>query len=149
MAVYEVFLALGFDVSIRSILDIKENEFDYLQEYFEERESEFGEEHPYKGKDVVAEGLRELELSETYMGDSYGQLDVIESWGGEWLKINWLTNPNDGNVGLIYKAVGTSFEFIAKKVFKLTMSLAGQPSGSGPCLYSRCNHHLHSIGIKI
>lgn len=92
MAVYSVFLALGLSMDIRPILDLKDNWF-FGRRYKRER-----------GLDFVGDQLKPIETTETG-GYEEGYEEVLDSFKGGWLKINWLTEPVSNNVGFVHLTV--------------------------------------------
>lgn len=97
MAVYSVFLALGLNISIRPVLELDEEE---LMGYYDD---ELEDKH-FPENNFVASKLKPLVVSDVG-GDGSDIVKTIESFGGEWLDVNWLNSAKHENIGFVHLKV--------------------------------------------
>ncbi|KAJ4299289.1 hypothetical protein N0V90_004533 [Kalmusia sp. IMI 367209] len=100
MAVYSVFLALGLNVCIRPVLDL------FPSEFFREWEwAKSYEQDECADKDFIGLGLKELQVSEIGILEEPPE-NILGYWGGDWLKVNWLTQPTKKNINFVHLTYG-------------------------------------------
>jgi hypothetical protein len=134
MAVYSIFLALGLKISVRPILDHKDNEqFDSYKECLEERlYMKYYKHHPRPNYDYDPNGSSSYSpvpdllattyipfLEESYIGRKLGDVLVTmaggesdnykrlcEAWDGDLRKVNWLTEPRWRETAIAHMTYG-------------------------------------------
>jgi hypothetical protein len=130
MAVYSVFLALGLQISIRQILDIREDYYpgfdEELSSYAEDPglileenlgnyEIERIEEYKkFMGKSFLSHNLYEVHVTETG-GNEEHTSEILEELDGEWANVLWLTKPRHTNVQLAHLTVRLNFALYRNK----------------------------------
>ncbi|KAF1969278.1 hypothetical protein BU23DRAFT_591683 [Bimuria novae-zelandiae CBS 107.79] len=111
MAVYSVFLAIGLHISVRPVL-----EFSLRDEYddYYDMDDEDPATDDCAEKNFIGRQLKSLVVSDAG-GYEESRKEVLESYGGEWLNVNWLTNAKHKNIGYVHMAYGneasTSFKY--------------------------------------
>jgi hypothetical protein len=117
MAVYSIFVALGLETTVRPVLEHDERWFeDEELDEMDESEDESISATNIFDRAFVRDDLTEVVTSYEggYDGDSYR--DIIESFHGREMRVNWLTHlkKQNRNIGMVHLTV-CSLPNIVKK----------------------------------
>jgi hypothetical protein len=102
MAVYSIFKALGLQVVVRPIFDLKNNWYFGLEKQ-DKYEGEVSRQL-HKDLDFVGRNMGGVQTTEIG-GEDSGPAEVLSEVDGDWYKIEWLTRPMWKSTGLVHLTV--------------------------------------------
>lgn len=106
MAIYSVLFSLGLEIEIRPVLNVEpEDEYDEYDEY-----SDTTCQDDRHDMNFIARQLKPIQISEVG-GCEESQREIVEEYGGEWLKVNWLNQPQHKGIGYVHLTVGESARY--------------------------------------
>ncbi|KAJ4356849.1 uncharacterized protein N0V89_004886 [Didymosphaeria variabile] len=133
MAVYSVFQALGLDISVRPIYDLKHNHM--FDDYDPDKPDSWSDDG-----EVETEDEDEDNVEKSFVGNSCGEIiftpvgydalrqEILDEADAHWLKIKWLTKPASRDISFVHVTVSTSCPpsglLVANARFSMEMTLA-------------------------
>lgn len=160
MAVYSVFKALGVDISVRPIYDLKN---DYIFEDYDPDNPHSYDNYSMNEEesDRKVEKEDEDNVEKSFVGNSCGQVQLTEVGGydasreeilaeanARWLKVKWLNKPASRDISFVHLTVSRSWSLNSLLITNARFSMETRPALMRcirmPLWSSQCLRLLHA-----